>query len=135
LKRPFPESNALFLKSSLFVSMQALLKTSLRLRPDRIHVGEVRDGAALDLLMAWNTGHSGGISTLHANSAAEGLDRLEQLISIVSQSPMHKLIGAAVDLIIFIKKVGGSRKVIEVLRCSGYDPITQKYNLETVYAA
>jgi Flp pilus assembly CpaF family ATPase len=57
--------------------MTALLKTSMRMRPDRILVGEVRGPEALDLLMAWNTGHPGGIATLHANTASSGLTRLE----------------------------------------------------------
>lgn len=57
---------------------------TLRLRPDRIIIGEIRDGAALNLIKAWNTGHPGGICTLHANSALEGLEQLESYISEVS---------------------------------------------------
>jgi energy-coupling factor transporter ATP-binding protein EcfA2 len=71
-------------------TMQSLVKISLRLRPDRIIVGEVRGGEALDLLKSWNTGHPGGISTLHANSAESALIRLEQLVSEVSVSPMKE---------------------------------------------
>src|SRR3546814_15374081 len=62
------------------VTMTDLVRDSLRLRPDRIIIGEVRDGSALDLLNAWNTGHPGGLATIHANSAMEGLTRLEDLI-------------------------------------------------------
>ena len=69
----------------------------MRARPDRIIVGEVRDGAALDLLKAWNTGHPGGICTVHANDAYSGLVRLEQLISEVSVSPMPTLIKEAMQ--------------------------------------
>ena len=86
------------------VSMQNLVKVSLRLRPDRIVVGEVRGGEALALLKSWNTGHPGGISTLHANSAESALIRLEQLVSEASVSPMKELIGEAVDVVVFLKR-------------------------------
>ena len=68
--------------TSSAVNMRALLKTTLRMRPDRILVGEVRGPEALNLLMAWNTGHEGGAATLHANNARAGLDRLALLISM-----------------------------------------------------
>ncbi len=68
--------------TSIDVNMTALLKTTLRMRPDRILVGEVRGPEALDLLMAWNTGHEGGAATLHANNARAGLDRLAMLIRL-----------------------------------------------------
>ncbi|WP_444822918.1 ATPase, T2SS/T4P/T4SS family, partial [Vibrio parahaemolyticus] len=66
------------------MGMKQLLRVTLRYRPDRILVGEVRGGEALDLLKAWNTGHPGGVATIHANSAALGLERLEQCIEEVS---------------------------------------------------
>jgi Flp pilus assembly CpaF family ATPase len=69
------------------------LPRSLRLRPDRIVIGEVRDGSALDLSKAWNTSHPGGLATLHANSAAEGLSRLEDLIGEVTQRIPHGPLG------------------------------------------
>jgi P-type conjugative transfer ATPase TrbB len=72
--------------TTLEVTMMHLLKTTLRMRPDRILVGEVRGPEALDLLMAWNTGHEGGVATLHANNAKAGLDRLAMLISNRPQS-------------------------------------------------
>jgi Flp pilus assembly CpaF family ATPase len=65
--------------------MTDLVRDTLRLRPERIVIGEVRDGSALDLLKAWNTGHPGGLATIHANSAYEGLTRLEDLIGEVTQ--------------------------------------------------
>jgi type IV secretion system protein VirB11 len=86
-------------------TMQKLVKTSLRLRPDRIVVGEVRGGEALDLLKSWNTGHPGGICTIHANSAVSSLSRMEQLISEVSRTPMKDLIGEAVDIVVFLRRV------------------------------
>ncbi|MCB0202962.1 MAG: P-type conjugative transfer ATPase TrbB, partial [Anaerolineae bacterium] len=70
--------NAVALHTSDTVDMARLLKSTMRLRPDRIIVGEVRDGAALTLLKAWNTGHPGGITTIHANTAHSALRRLEQ---------------------------------------------------------
>jgi type IV secretion system protein VirB11 len=104
------------------ITMQLLVKTSLRLRPDRIVVGEVRGGEALDLLKSWNTGHPGGISTLHANSATSALIRLEQLISEVSLSPMKELIGEAVDIVIFLKRRARKGPVVEeILEVKGVD--------------
>ena len=109
--------------TTLEVTMTHLLKTTLRMRPDRILVGEVRGPEALDLLMAWNTGHEGGVATLHANNAKAGLDRLSMLISMhpESPSPIEPLIGEAVHLVIHITKTPESgRKVQEILEVSGY---------------
>lgn len=109
--------------TTLNVTMMHLLRTTLRMRPDRILVGEVRGPEALDLLMAWNTGHEGGVATLHANNARAGLDRLAMLISMHPESPVpiEPLIGEAVHLIIHITKThNGSRKVHEILKVSGY---------------
>lgn len=101
-------------------TMQRLVKASLRLRPDRIIVGEVRSGEALDLLKSWNTGHPGGICTLHANGAQSALIRLEQLISEVSKTPMKDLIGEAVDIVVFLKRVGKlGPAVTEILEVKG----------------
>jgi P-type conjugative transfer ATPase TrbB len=74
------------------VTMTDLVRDTLRLRPDRIVIGEVRDGSALDLLTAWNTGHPGGLATIHANSAYEGLTRLEDLIGEVTQRIPYRAI-------------------------------------------
>ena len=73
------------LRASKNVSQQDLLKVTLRFRLDRIITGEVRGGDALTLLKSWNTGHSGGICTLHANSAVEALTRLEQMIGMIGE--------------------------------------------------
>ncbi|WP_291078183.1 P-type conjugative transfer ATPase TrbB [Hyphomonas sp.] len=97
------------------VSMADLVRSTLRLRPDRIVVGEVRGGEALDLLKAWNTGHPGGIATVHANSAADGLNRLEQLISEKSARIPRALIAMAVDVVIGIQHSGGQRSVTDIL--------------------
>lgn len=73
--------NAVLIRAVDHVDMTRLLKATMRLRPDRILVGEVRDGAALALLKVWNTGHPGGAATVHANSAPAGLIRMEQLVA------------------------------------------------------
>jgi len=103
-------------------TMQKLVKTSLRLRPDRIVVGEVRGGEALDLLKSWNTGHPGGVCTIHANSAVSSLTRLEQLISEVSRTPMKELIGEAVDVVVFLQRIACfGPAVLEILEVRGVD--------------
>jgi len=93
----------------------------MRLRPDRIVVGEVRGGEALALLKAWNTGHPGGACTVHANHARAGLQRIEQLIAEVSQTPMRPLIAEAVNLVVSIVKAGNAagRRVDEIVAVTG----------------
>ena len=109
--------------TSIDVSMTALLETTLRMRPDRILVGEVRGPEALDLLMAWNTGHEGGAATLHANNAKAGLDRLAMLISMHPDSPkpIEPLIGEAVHVVVHIARFEGRRRLQEILEVSGFD--------------
>lgn len=113
--------NAVALHTSDTVDMARLLKSTMRLRPDRIIVGEVRDGAALTLLKAWNTGHPGGVTTIHADSAVSALRRLEQLTAEVSQQPMREVIGEAVDLVVSIERAGYGRRVRDVMRVTGLD--------------
>lgn len=105
------------------VSMTQLLRTTLRMRPDRIIVGEVRGPEALDLLMAWNTGHEGGVATLHANDARSGLSRLAMLISMHPDSPkpIEPLIGDAVHLIVHIARTPEGRRVEEIMEVGGYE--------------
>ena len=112
--------NAMALHTSDTVDMARLLKSTMRLRPDRIIVGEVRDGAALTLLKAWNTGHPGGITTIHANTAHSALRRLEQLTAEVSQQPMREVIGEAVDLVISIERTATGRRVRDVVHVHQY---------------
>lgn len=112
--------NAVCLHTSDTIDMSRLLKSTMRLRPDRIIVGEVRDGAALTLLKAWNTGHPGGIATIHSNSARSALQRLEQLTAEASQQPMQAVIGDAVDLVIFIERMPKGRRVTEILHVSRF---------------
>lgn len=113
--------NVVMLRSSDDVPIDRLLKSALRLRPDRIMVGEVRDGAALTLLKAWNTGHPGGFTTLHANDAQAALTRLEQLVSEVSHAPMRRVIADTVDLVVSIRRTDTGRRVEEVLCVDGFD--------------
>lgn len=112
--------NHVILHTTDTVDMGRLLKSTMRLRPDRIIVGEVRDGAALTLLKAWNTGHPGGIATVHANSAHAALTRLEQLIAEVSTQPMPAVIGEAVNLVVSIERSPQGRVVRDILRVTGF---------------
>jgi pilus assembly protein CpaF len=101
------------------VTIRDLLRGALRMRPDRIVIGEVRGGEALDLLMALNTGHEGALSTVHANSPEDALRRLETLALIAGVGLPHEAIreqlGRGVDLIIHLARLSdGSRRVVEV---------------------
>jgi type IV secretion system protein VirB11 len=104
------------------VSMADLVRSTLRLRPDRIIVGEVRGREALDMLKAWNTGHPGGIATVHANSAVSALYRLEQLVQEAVVTVPRRLIAEAIDLIVFISGRGLARRVEPPVRVAGLDP-------------
>lgn len=112
--------NAVALRTGETADMTQLLRATLRLRPDRIIVGEVRGGEALALLKAWGTGHPGGITTLHANSAQGALIRLEQLIQEAGVPPQPALIAEAVDLIIFIARTPDGRRVKHTISVQGY---------------
>ncbi|RUV70737.1 P-type conjugative transfer ATPase TrbB [Mesorhizobium sp.] len=112
--------NAVALHTSDTIDMGRLLKSTMRLRPDRIIVGEVRDGAALTLLKAWNTGHPGGVTTIHSNTAESALRRLEQLTAEASQQPMREVIGEAVDLIVSIERTPRGRVVRDVLHVESF---------------
>lgn len=103
------------------VTMTDLVRSTLRLRPDRIIVGEVRGGEALDMLKAWNTGHPGGIATAHANSARSSLYRLEQLIQEAVVTVPRRLIADAIDLIVFIAGRGTDRRIAGIECVEGVD--------------
>lgn len=112
--------NSVILRTSVDVDMLRLLRATMRLRPDRILVGEVRGGEALALLKAWNTGHPGGVATIHANGARAGLIRLEQLIAeATTATNMAPLIAEAVDLVIAIEKSKGGRRIKEIIEVGG----------------
>lgn len=103
------------------VDLARLVRSTLRLRPDRIIVGEVRGEEALDMLKAWNTGHSGGLATVHANSAPAALLRLEQLIEERVRLLPRALIAEAIDLVVFIAGRGRERRVKTIIEVSGLD--------------
>jgi P-type conjugative transfer ATPase TrbB len=103
------------------VTLAGLVRSTLRLRPDRIIVGEVRGAEALDMLKAWNTGHPGGIATVHANSARSALYRLEQLVQESVVSVPRRLIAEAIDLVIFIQGRGIARRVETIAEVTGLD--------------
>ena len=103
------------------VTMADLVRSTLRLRPDRIIVGEVRGGEALDMLKAWNTGHPGGVATVHANSAKSALYRLEQLIQEAVVTVPRRLIADAIDLVVFIEGRGTARRVAGLECVEGLD--------------
>jgi type IV secretion system protein TrbB len=103
------------------VTMNDLLKATMRLRPDWIVVGEVRGSEALSLLKAWNTGHPGGLSTVHANSARGALTRLEQLVQEAVVSVPRELIAEAVDLVVHMERSGTGRKIREIIRVDGVE--------------
>jgi P-type conjugative transfer ATPase TrbB len=113
--------NAVILRATADVDMLRLLKATMRLRPDRIIVGEVRGPEALALLKSWNTGHPGGVATVHANDARAGLLRIEALIAEDTQAPMQKTIATAVNVIVSIAKTDGGRRVQEFLRVLSFD--------------
>jgi type IV secretion system protein TrbB len=104
------------------VTMADLVRSTLRLRPDRIIVGEVRGPEALDMLKAWNTGHPGGIATVHANSAVSALYRIEQLIQEAVVSVPRPLIADAIDIIVFIAGRGLARRVNTIASLAGSNP-------------
>ncbi|MDP9962964.1 type IV secretion system protein VirB11 [Variovorax paradoxus] len=110
-------------------TMADLVRATLRLRPDRIVVGEVRGAEALDLLKVWGTGHPGGIATVHAGSARGALTRLEQLVQEVSVTVPRALIAEAVQVIVFIAGRGRARRVREIARVIGHD--SEGYQLDT----
>ena len=104
----------------LEVTLAQLVKKSLRMRPDRIVVGEVRGGEALYMLNAMNTGHPGSLTTLHANSAADALHRLEDMVGMVSTNIPYRSIASAVDLIVHLERCETGRRVESMCRVEGY---------------
>jgi len=119
------------------VTIRDLLRATLRLRPDRIVVGEIRGVEAYDWLQALNTGHSGSLSTIHANSARQALQRLASCcMQSDVQIPYRAIkssIADSVELVLQIERSHGHRRVAEIIEIRGYDPETDSYALETLY--
>ncbi len=134
LRLPSDMGLQIFTKSNIGYGSQQALKDILRLRPDRIVLGELRDGACLDLIKAWNTGHSGGLTTIHANSCELAMRRVESLIAEVSVNVPRELISQTVNVVIQVKRQGSRRVVSEIIKISGlknddyvFEPIRGEY--------
>ncbi|ARS28767.1 P-type conjugative transfer ATPase TrbB [Sphingomonas sp. KC8] len=128
LQCPLPDTVALRTRPGI-VSMTDLVRSTMRLRPDRIIVGEVRGPEALDMLKAWNTGHPGGIATVHANSAIAALYRIEQLVQEAVVTVPRQLIAEAIDIVVFIAGRGTQRRIASIARVGPLDPDTGAYAL------
>lgn len=127
LNCPAPDRVNLFTKrTDPPVTMSDLVRDSLRLRPERIVIGECRGPEALDMLKAWNTGHPGGLTTFHANSNEEALERVEEMIGEVAQSIPKATIARALNVLVFLsrRKIDGAyvRRVETVSRVVGHSP-------------
>lgn len=112
-------------------TLSDLVRSSLRLRPDRIPIGEVRGSEALDLLKAWGTGHPGGIGTIHAGTAIGALRRLEQLIQEAVVTVPRALVAETIDIIALLAGRGPDRRLAELARVTGLDA-TGDYALEPI---
>ena len=120
------------------ITIKDLIKSALRMRPDRIVVGEVRGGEALDMLQAMNTGHDGSLSTGHANSTYDMLSRLETMVlqgaAGLPLEAIRQQIGSAVDIIIHLSRLRDkSRKTMEIVEILGYDSATRTYKINPLY--
>jgi len=105
------------------VSLSDLVRSSLRLRPDRIPIGEVRGAEALDLLKAWGTGHPGGVGTIHAGNALGALRRLEQLIQEAVVTVPRALIAETIDVVAVLSGRGRERRLAELMCVTGLGPV------------
>lgn len=117
------------------ITIRDLIKASLRMRPDRIVVGEVRGGEAIDMIQALNTGHDGSLSTGHANSAKDMLSRLETMIMMAMDLPLPAIrgqIASGIDIIVHLGRLRDkSRKVLEIVEVLGYEE--NKINTSVLY--
>jgi type IV secretion system protein VirB11 len=102
-------------------SLSDLVRSALRLSPDRIPVGEVRGREAIDLLDAWSTGHSGGVATIHAKSPVGALYRFEQLCLRTIANPPRELIAETVDIVVLVVFRNGRRRIEEIVEVTGID--------------
>lgn len=114
------------------VTLSELVRSALRLRPDRIPIGEVRGPEALDLLKAWGTGHPGGVGTLHAGTAIGALHRMEQLIQEIVVTVPRALIAETIDVIAVLSGRGTARCLSELAEIDGLDPVTEAYRIRPV---
>lgn len=112
--------NLVQLRTAEAADLGRLVRATMRLRPDRIVIGEVRGAEALALLKAWLTGHPGGVTTIHANSAPAAITRLSSLVQEAGVPPPPELIAETIKLIAFITRTPGGRRVTELIRVEGF---------------
>src|SRR5262249_25617364 len=118
-------------------TIRDLVKNALRMRPDRIIVGECRGAEAIDMLQAMNTGHDGSMTTVHANSSEEVIKRLEVLVLMAVDLPVvsiHRQIASAIDVVVQITRLpGGKRVVTQISEVAGIDPETKQLVITDIY--
>jgi len=121
------------------VTIRDLLRATLRMRPDRVLLGEVRGEEAFELLQALNTGHEGVLSTIHASSAVQTLTRFTTCVLMSGVGLPHRAvrsnIGDALHFLVHLSRQRGKRCVTEVLRVKAYDPAEDRYDLEKIYGS
>ena len=119
------------------VTQRDLVRNALRMRPDRIIVGEVRGAEALDMLQAMNTGHDGSLSTVHANSPTDTMKRLEALVLMAVDMPMRAIreqIVTALDLVVQVARfASGERRVTRISEVTAIDPESGQIRLEDIF--
>lgn len=122
------------LKSSKNFSMEELVRTSLRWSPDRIILGELRGSEALHLLDAWNSGHPGGICTLHADSALKALPKLESLVTRHPRSPRNiaSIVSSAIDFVVHLEKTSKGRRLKQIAKIQTKEPQTPQYIIDRI---
>ncbi len=131
-------ANRALLRTSKDVDMRRLLRTTMRLRPDRIMVGEIRGGEAYTLLKSWNSGHPGGVTTMHANSSEEGLQKLahyiyeDEVAQGFTPGTIGWMIARSVNLVIVIEKIvtEPGRMVTEICEVTGF--MNDRYNMNVL---
>jgi type IV secretion system protein VirB11 len=127
--------NVVHLHTCEAADLRTLVQDTLRLRPDRIIVGEVRGAEALELLKSWNTGHPGGITTVHADTAVQALLRLESLIEEAGVRPHPHLIASTIHLIVMMERLGSRAwRVQDLLRVHGWDARAQRYQFSQIHS-
>jgi hypothetical protein len=131
------ESRPANVEGSGAYTIRDLVKNALRMRPDRILVGECRGPEALDMIQAMNTGHDGSMTTVHANSAQEVIERLEVLVLMAADLPVisiHRQITSAIDLVVHISRLPGGRRVVtQIAEVTGMDPQTGDVQVTDIY--
>ena len=119
------------------VTIRDLVVNALRMRPDRIVVGECRSSEAVDMLQAMNTGHAGSMTTLHSNSAEDALRRLETMVLTVQEIPLRAVreqIASAVDIVVFVSRTAdGRRRITQITELLGIDPDTDEYQIADLF--